>query len=303
MDIVKYNAERSLKPIGFDNIGHTCYYNAMLQSLLSCTSFVEAVEDMDYVFGKEKLLAIIKFTIKSSRDEPTKHDIAQLGPYSWKAMIEQLAKESREIASFAVGQQCAYEGFCLFLQSVEQHEYIQRLFTHRRRIRIFCPDCEKYFSNVDEINNHFVVDITETGAIVGKKNMNDFLSFQASEIDDDCVCSLCHVRSRKRRESVLVMIPEILFVVSKKFKYSNDGCEKLNVTTEFPEQLVFKTKNKNELIYSAVAMIQHHGNSNDGHYIAVCKRLGQWYYINDRNVSLSAFKPDSNTYGVFYHFE
>ena len=36
----KYDPDSELEPFGFNNMGATCYFNSMLQSMLSCTSFV-----------------------------------------------------------------------------------------------------------------------------------------------------------------------------------------------------------------------------------------------------------------------
>src|SRR3989338_11036763 len=41
MALCRYNASYMLKPNGFQNLGATCYFNTLLQGLLSCSSFVE----------------------------------------------------------------------------------------------------------------------------------------------------------------------------------------------------------------------------------------------------------------------
>ena len=43
MNLKKYNTEYTVEPFGFKNLGATCYFNAMVQSLLSCSSFNEAI--------------------------------------------------------------------------------------------------------------------------------------------------------------------------------------------------------------------------------------------------------------------
>ncbi len=221
---------------------------------------------------------------------------------TWRLMITKLASKSQEFARFAVGQQCAAEGFSLFLQSIEEHPNIERLFTHRRRNSFHCPDCKECFSIVEETNNMFEVDIDETGEIKDKKNLNEFLLNQKNNIDADCLCSKCNVRSEKIKISSLIMVPVILFVMSKKYMFKNGQGRKLVVNTDFPEHLVFKSRTGAEFKYSAVSMIQHYGGLNGGHYTAICKRLGKWYCINDNMVSPATFRPDSNTYIVVYHF-
>ena len=41
--LIPYNAGSNLLPFGFRNLGVTCYFNALVQSLLSCTSFMEEI--------------------------------------------------------------------------------------------------------------------------------------------------------------------------------------------------------------------------------------------------------------------
>ena len=48
MSLISYNNESELLPTGFINLGATCYFNALLQSMLSCTSFIDVI-----INGKE----------------------------------------------------------------------------------------------------------------------------------------------------------------------------------------------------------------------------------------------------------
>ena len=302
-----YNAKIEVLPAGFNNLGFTCYYNALLQSLLSCTSFIEKLYEINC---NDELVKLLNYTLcnlkKIETDEHKENvmeEISKLGPLTWRAMIQKLARKSPDFAQFAIGQQCAAEGFGLFLQALEEFHNIQNLFIHRRRNKIFCNDCKAYFSQVDEINNIFEVEPlveTEEAPLV---DLNKFLLSQTNIVDKDCICTICGVKSEKLRTSTLVMIPEILFVMSKKYKYDKNSkeSEKMNIYTNFPETLTFNAKNKNLFVYKAVAQIEHHGSMNGGHYFAICKRKNGWVCLNDTNVTPSEFKPTVNTYIVVYH--
>ena len=39
MNMIKYDETYEILPCGFNNLGNTCYFNALIQALLSCTSF------------------------------------------------------------------------------------------------------------------------------------------------------------------------------------------------------------------------------------------------------------------------
>ncbi len=299
MDLSRYDQEFSLVPAGFNNLGFTCYYNSLLQGLLSCTSFVEEILGKSY--DNSNLLRALRYMICKMHDLETAStpailaEIQRLGPVTWKLMIQQLP---REFSQFAAGQQCVAEGFSLLLQAIEKYENIQNLFTYRRRNKIFCDDCNTYFSDIYETNNIFEVEPQASASA----NLNDFLLNQKNQIDSDCVCSNCGVRSEKQKTSTLVMVPEILFVMAKKYKYENGRGEKLNIYVNFPEILTFGSKNKSPLEYQAVAQIEHYGAGiNGGHYAAICRRKGGWFCINDAVITPSKFKPTENTYIVVYH--
>jgi len=310
-DFNYYNEEYSLEPQGFHNLGFTCYYNALLQSLLSCTSFVEEVLIYDY--GDDQLLNLLKQLIIRLRELEKNPDLSQkdkskfqmesnkLGPVSWKIMIKKIASISPDFAQFAVGQQCAAEGFSLFLQSVEKYQNIQNIFLHRRKNRLYCRECNNYFSEVNEMDNIFKVDVNESKEMIVEKTMNNYLLNQTELLDKNCLCSNCNIKSEKVKESRLVMIPEVLFIMSKKFKFENGRGKKIDTYTDFPSKLTFTSKKGTTLIYEPVAQIEHNGSLNSRHYYAICKRKNKWYCINDMNITLSNFKPTNNTYIVLYH--
>ncbi len=306
MALQLYDDGAAIQPVGFSNLGFTCYYNSLLQSLLSCTSFVKKLGNL--AENKDNLAKLLGYMVGNFRkleagpDDVATEEIERLGSITWRAMIQKLAVKSPEVARFAMGQQCAAEGFSLLLQALEEYSDIQMLFTHRRRNKIFCPDCKTYFSQVDELNNLFEVEpFTESKEAL--TDLNYFLLSQRSKVDSDCICTKCGVKSEKLRASTLVMIPEILFVMSKKYKYDKDQHrgEKIDVYTEFPATLKFVAKNKSEFHYGAVAQIEHHGGLNGGHYYAICKRRNGWFCLNDSAVSPADFKPTVNTYIVVYH--
>lgn len=310
-EFIKYNSNYALPPAGFNNLGFTCYYNSLLQGLLSCTSFIEELDNNREYNSSNELARVITYLVDKLKlyqnGADTIEEINALGPFSWRVLIKKLAEKSPEFAQFAVGQQCAAEGFSLFLQALEDKKIIQNLFFYRRKNKLYCSDCSSYFSIINEMNNIFEVEADLKNMDENKntviKNMNDFLLKQIDEVDENCLCSNCGVKSKKIKYSNLVMVPEVLFVMSKKYKYSretNRG-EKLNVYTDFPKTLIFTSKNKTKIQYEAVAQIQHSGGLNGGHYWAICKRKTGWFNINDNNVSPATYSPDNNTYIVIYH--
>jgi ubiquitin C-terminal hydrolase len=313
MDLVKYNKSLELPPFGFNNMGATCYFNAMLQSLFSCTAFIEELLNNKEEYNKNPITKYIIKIIELTRDLDRTSDpdqsaeIAALSPRVWKEMVVYLCrKRQTSIGDILSGQQCAREGFHCLLDALDEFRGIQNIFLHRYKTMVHCEKCNKWISDVDNMYNIFEVhpqlkteqlekfkQYDETEPI----SMEKFLTKQSSYVDKDFTCTTCKDKSEKYNRNFLIMVPEILVVLSKKYTAGI----KLNVFTDFPEQLSFNGKNGTTLTYTAVSQIEHSGGLNGGHYWAISKRAGGWFTLNDNGVSPAKFAPTKNTYIVFYH--
>jgi ubiquitin C-terminal hydrolase len=324
MSLISYNTKSELLPFGFRNLGVTCYFNALIQSLLSCTSFTEEfIKDSKYktnpisalfielIENAKYLKKISKKNIENDNElikkiSAIKYTLNEFGPNIWKATITHLAnKKNMNPNSFMQGMQCAGEGYNYLLESMEEFPILQNLFLHRYKSLIRCTECNDWISNINCTYNLFVVEPDLKREQLDKfkkfhihnKNMNDFLTSQSGYVDKDYICSKCKTKEERFLVNLLVMIPEIMIVMSK--KYNSE--EKLNIYTDFPKYMEFKNNNNNNMKYEAVAQIEHSGGLHGGHYWAICKRKGGWFNINDLHVSPSNFQPTNNTYMVIYH--
>jgi ubiquitin C-terminal hydrolase len=183
------------------------------------------------------------------------------------------------------------------MESLEKYN-IDDLFTYRRKNVFYCPECKTNFSEINETNNVFIVEADNEQ--IQNNKLDDYLFKQKNNIDENCLCSNCNIRGAKTKISKLTMIPEVLFIMAKKYKYENGHGSKLNIKVDFPEEMIFNGVNT-KLVYRAVAQIEHIGGLNGGHYYAICYRKGVWYCINDNSVAVSEFNPNENTYIVVYH--
>jgi ubiquitin C-terminal hydrolase len=311
-----------LPPFGFRNLGVTCYFNALVQGLLSCPSFIKEVQNKKY---KDNLVADLFAQLLGDISKESDQDIfsdfysKNLSEHKtftngaaqiWKTMIISLCKKKKiSTRTFMQGMECTAEGFAYLLETMEDLPAIQSLFMHRYKSLIHCYKCNDWVSDVDciyglfEVDPEFKSDQTDLFKKyhINNDNLNDYLIKQSTHTDADFACPICKIKKERFRMDLLVMAPEILVVMSKKFTVER----KLDVYTEFPKRMKFNGSDDKPKIYEAVAQIEHSGGLHGGHYWAICKRavnnITGWFNLNDMSVSPSEFKPTNNTFIVIYH--
>jgi ubiquitin C-terminal hydrolase len=318
----KYDSKFVPDPFGFINLGSTCYFNALLQCIISCPSFIRVLiknKDVDEYQKNEVVISLIKMSdIMNDINIPKNEKeifFKNLAPTIWKTVFEKAILRQDKI-KFTPGQECAGEGFDLFLDSLDGLSEIQNLFMHRYQTLIFCQDCNKWVVNKECEYSIFTVPPSLISPQHPRfqaidphynltRSLEDFLKKQNGYVDSDTKCPECKKKQSMFQTTRLLMIPEILVVLSK--KYDTTGRRKTNTITNFPNELNFSGKGDDEktipMEYKAVAQIEHMGHIGGGHYTCnAMRKNGKWYNLNDTSVSDGEFKPTSNTYLVFYHF-
>jgi len=317
-----YDSKYVPEPFGFKNLGATCYFNALLQSIISCPAFtrilVEQKDNEDYKNNPvvQPLVQMVDVMnddkIETKDKEKFFHGLA---PTVWKAVFAK-AMQRQDNVKFTPGQECAREGFHLFLEALDGLSEIQNLFLHRYQTLIFCQDCNKWVVNKECEYSLFEIQpsmispqlfrFKEIDPNYNKKqSLESFLKKQNSYVDEFFRCPECKKVESKFQTTRLLMIPEILVVLSK--KYDMRGRRKSHEVTEFPSELMFEGKSEEgkeatPMKYDAVSRIEHMGSMNGGHYNCHAKRKdGKWYLLDDSSVAPGSFTPTKNTYLTFYH--
>ncbi len=304
MDIIPYNVNFVSKGQGLVNFGNTCYFNSILQCLLSCPSIfetLEAIKDKPYVKNNELFNELYSLSRLALDDV----SIANKCAFIWRSVLN-TAYHRKDRIHLDLGQQDAHEGLMMFLDVIDTIPEVRRLFEHRYLTQIWCDGCKKMIVSKRETNLVFEVQpdlkneqheqFKDVDQFYNQTmSMNDFLQKQNSYVDG-FICSDCKDNNKKFRITTLTMIPEILPIVLKKY-----GEKQM---TPFPAHLLFTHKGSDKkLLYMLVAQSEHSGSTQGGHYWAVCLRRDGWKLLNDSSVSDGAPGPTPNTYIVFYHFK
>lgn len=103
---------------------------------------------------------------------------------------------------------------------------------------------------------------------------------------------MCKAKCQKRvncaKRMVLATLPRVLLIQLKRFTERSDYMQKINTFVDFPlnnlDLSKFTTDQQNAL-YDLIAVINHSGNVNYGHYTAYARQLNsasnQWFCFND----------------------
>jgi ubiquitin C-terminal hydrolase len=156
MDLKSFE-EKLLPPaFGFRNMGVTCYFNSLMQSLLSCTSLTEVMlknRNLDEYKNNPvatKYISILDQIFSGAEA----HVIEQLSPAMWITIIQYL-KNHKSHSYFGNGQEDSHESFKMLMECWEDLDEVIELFTHKDHISIYCTSCSQWNnSQSEDISNN-----------------------------------------------------------------------------------------------------------------------------------------------------
>lgn len=297
MDLIAYDAQH-VPPTGFGltNMGATCYFNSLMQALLSCSSMNAIISRCDNL----PLVHYRRFVIDAlqCRDHAA---LANMVGNVWANFMHAVGPKP----AFGHGQQCAHEALCHFIDTLccaaplsAQGMAVKQLFEHRICTEILCHVCGEWRTASRATDTMFYVSPANQQL---QHDLTQQLLVSTSNIDADYVCPKCKSKAPKVKMDHLTMAPEIIVVVVKKY---NNAMQALPNTIAFPPHIEFQRSATHNLYYSAVAQIEHVGDVGGGHYWAICRRRDGWWRLNDTLADrVAGFASTPNTYIVMYHYE
>lgn len=282
-----------IKPTGLINFsGRHCFWNSLLQSLISSTQLLESLSK----YQKENDNTLLMYNgnfiylLRQFMDNP------KLNRNLYDKFMDELVtlkKTSNVLQNFGSRQQCVAETFVYLFEILEKHKEIYKLFMHREYNIIICNRCK---------NESKTIELSPLFTIEPNNNLEKELLYSIDKVDEyKCVCG--HIdRSIKIRK--LGMVPECLAINVKKYEWNINGQKKI-INSDFPEIL-----NLAGLRYRAISYIDHFGDLNGGHYVATCLRNIstnnniniEWVLCNDNHITRTTYSPNKNTYMVFYAY-
>ncbi len=306
-ELILYNKDYVSVGLGISNFGNSCYFNSLIQCLLSCPSIYHVLQTnkFDERYIKNDLYRVLLELFETSlRKENLNNVCLEL----WN-MIISINQKRRDKNHMYLGQQNdAHEGLMMIMDVLDYVPHLKILFEHRYKTSVVCFNCREIVVNKFEENTVFEIqpdlsteqhdDFKNIDENYGKSlDLNTFLKINNGCIED-FKCPRCSDIKKKFKSTVLTMIPEILPILIKKYDRK--------VLTNFPEYLSFVNKPMNkELVYRLVSQSEHSGSRNGGHYWAISLRnennILQYKLLNDSSVSSSEFSPTVNSYILFYH--
>lgn len=286
-----------MQPFGLNNTGAICYFNALTQSLLSCTSITKIIQNFS---GESELNGTLTgkafinaFLTALSTDRV---DVSNISSKLLHALITDIKGKN----TFGKMQESASEGLVLLLDAMENPDSkehpITKLFQHEYNVKLFCNKCKDIVSEQKDFGidiNLFFQDRLDK--MSKPEDFVDAIYQHISPLDNDYVCPKCKTRTNGIRLHTLRYAPEIMVC---KFMVYNPILRKMNY---FPIEMKFPGTGNNVISYKLVAQIEHSGSLEGGHYWCRARRGDDKIYnFDDTNVGSASFSSSSGTYMLFY---
>lgn len=301
MSLTKYNAKLALAPFGLRNSGVICYFNSMLQCFLSCTSVLAVFDNNAEVRGRNSLCAAVWALIQHARAGDKR--VEAMSTVVWEELRRQL--RAKRMTPFGQGMEDAHEGFLKFIDAFDAPE-LQELFEHRYKSTFQCSRCNVRWT----LENNAGEQQVDTGVFC-KFQREDFEQGEALErmilqreepADDNTRCHACGEKCTHVRTDRYIFTPEVIIALFSKFQPNAAGTRFVyqKWVARAPQELTIPGC-RGEIKYRMVAVAEHAGDMEGGHYWAHAARQGGTYRLDDMRVEAAAVDATYTSYMVWYH--
>lgn len=306
-------------PLGFKNLGNTCYLNSVLQCLTYtpplanfclqfqhsafCDSVSQQDKKSDCPFCLLEKRIVRSLSIDATLDTPGKI-IGGLKHFAEHFRLGR-QEDAHEFLRYVID---ACHTTCLRLKKLQQQRrkyvtnggvdgfggstVVKEIFGGALQSQVKCLGCGHESNKVDEIMD-ISIDVINSSTL--KEAFQKFFQPEVLDGSNKYKCDSCKKLVAARKQMSILQAPNILVIQLKRFEGIYGG--KIDKAITFEEVLVlssFMCKTSQDLHpeYKLFATIVHSGFSPDsGHYYAYIKdAVGRWYCCNDSYVSVSSLQ-------------
>ena len=278
-----------MQVIGFTNIGAICWFNSMLQLLISSKYIIKSILD-DNKENKNKLLIEFQnFLICYTSNSLTQNNSIKLLHVFLHEVKE---KHPKSVLNYLT-QQSASEGMTFFLDMLNSKS-LNNILTHITEESIICKQTKEVISSKKNVNNQFM--LFNTNDLI-KRGLPDTILCSQDNLEEDFVPENYKkdINKQYKRVYILKYIPEVIIISLNKYIQKN------NII--LPEVFKIPHVNGSDMIYNKKAEIDHLGVLGGGHYISRVLRQDKVFLFNDNIYSDSELKTNRNTYITLYELK
>jgi len=309
-----YNSKFTTVVFGLQNNGSICWFNSLIQSLVSLSSFNQRLINLFTNINKNDSnrfgVDLSTFVYNLSNFNPVNENIDR-SKYSSKNIVNILKlfviemrtkSKNGNITISEYGQQSASEGFiqlidCLETKDTKILDSIFGLFNIRYQFSIECDNCNSIVSINRDNSCH--LEMFGNLNLDTEEKFSDYI-YSHHSLLENYKCEKCNqIMKEVNQSEKLRMIRDVIVILFNKYYV------KKNIW--YPQTLSFQNNSGGTYKYQLISTIEHSGGLNGGHYWARCARKNnngefEYYSFNDETVNrIKELTPTINTYMLFYH--
>lgn len=297
---------------GMQNMGNSCYMNAILQIFLNshifrskildgnhqkvtCTEtyciicslkglFIESFSETPCLIPSELLFSF--FYRMNSKYTSEQFDSHEFFIDLCDTIHNQMSEQLLQMKTSHSNQNNKYSTCGCIIHSI---------FNGIIESVIICHKCKHRSVTREEFNSL---------SICAKSNVQkSFTSFfEDEEVLTDFSCQNCKTKGTAQKNISLTKTPQILCLHIKRYTNNTGKLSKNTDFLELTENLIIEKANKTNQSYGLYGAVCHTGELRNGHYYVYLKRDNFWLRIDDENVSISKYNEISRelSYILFY---
>jgi ubiquitin C-terminal hydrolase len=277
-----------MQVIGFINIGAICWFNSMLQLIISSKYIIKSILDDEE--EQNNLLKEFQIFLRNyTSNNLSQNDSVKL----LRIFLLEVKEKHPSSVLNSLAQQSASEGMTFFLDMLNS-KHLNKILTHVTKESIVCKQTKEIISSKKNINNQFM--LFDTNDLI-KRGLPDALLCSQDNLEEDFIPEdhTKDANKQYKRVYILKYIPEVIIISLNKYIQKN------NVV--LPDSFKIPHINGSDMVYIKKAEVDHLGSLGGGHYIGRALREDKVFLFNDVNYSESQLKTNKNTYITLYELK